>query len=450
VRLLFLPFLVLSFWAIPFSFLYGQGSPEKIKSSLQQAMLKKDLAEIDRLWGEWKKFRGKELGRADSEVPYSMPDTAEIDFGMVEKIWDLALDQFMTWEFGCPELSTDTPLQLLGICLAQKAKNQPIPKEKRLAVAQMLECQQFKSATMGTKTQLATGSFGWHISRNPDSCGFTGATQKFILSTAKKYPEWTVRFEKGGFAGYQFLVSDQGPGMEKVESPMSGSMYWALEVMFASFDWSSDSLFWRSALEAGNWMLKEEPGLQIYQNARLTSGLALLYERTGNQEFKQRMNFLLRYCLFPAVLSDENGDGMVDGTPILLDSLVPYGKVPGRIWEGNSASSWNQAICGLAILKAVLAFEKWGNLKEARRWKSVLESMLDNQCTEILSWGLPPAGTGFRDLAYFVFEAFRCRKWFPAQLQSKIKKARIAVWNAGVLKSGGTYTLNLGQMIAWD
>jgi hypothetical protein len=422
---------------------------ESLKPAIEKAMRTKDTVRLRKLWAEARIRRGFDLGKADVEVFYNRIDSSGADPAEVEKAWSLCLDNLMAWELQCPEPSTETPLALLGLCYAQVTGNQLVPAEKSREIIRMLLAQQFDESRKSPGSSLQTGSFGMLVSGSPDSCGFSGPLQKNILSTAKKYPDWTLRYSSGPFAGLKFLVADQGPRFEKTEAWMGNHMYWSVAECLAFNRVFPDSSVIKAALLAGNWLRKEEPVTGFHVNARLISALALLYGETGNPELRNRLIWLLEAGLGPGQLLDEDRNGLADSTLIPFDSLQPYARVPGRFFDPQNASAWNTAICANAMLQAYLAFQRQGDLLQAEKWKMRTTAALENLCCEICNLGLPPAGSGFRDLAYVIFEALNHMKKPSSGLQSRLEKSARIIWNSGIMQSGNFYAVNLGQMILW-
>jgi hypothetical protein len=428
---------------------FAQNLPEKLRSEIQKALLERNEEKTLKLWLEAKKPRGLELGKADIDFAYSKIDSSAIDLKEVENAWNQSLDQFMAWELNCPELPSETPLTLLGLCYAQAKKNQLVPKEKVNAVMQMLLEQQFTKEKVPERKDLVYGSFGLLVSPHPDSCGFSGPLQKSILSTAKKYPEWKVLYNVGPFGGRNFLVADQGPGAEKMEAWMGNQMYWVVKELLFYNQVFPDSAVRKAAFLAGNWLEKEEPVPNFHQNARIIAALALLYAESGKVEWKNRLIWLLKSSLEPGQLQDENADGSVDGLEIPFDSLVANARKPGRFFDAQNSSPWNTAICADGFLQAYLAFLKRADTAEARKWKKNAKISLENLCEEICQFGLPPTGTGLRDLAQVVFEALIFWDKSDTDFRKKLEKSARIIWNSGYLKDGKLFALNQGQLMCW-
>ena len=443
----FFPGLVVSaFFVFP---CLAQKDWNQLRPDIQKALAKRDTARLQQLWKDAKNRRAFDLGRADVEIMYPVPDSGGIDEESVEKAWSQSLDNLMAWELKCPEAATETPLALLGLCYAQRAENQLVPAEKAKDIIQMLLGQQFTGKEDPIASGLQPGSFGLVVAQSLDSCGFSGPLQKNILSTAKKYPAWKRKYVQGPFAGMTFLVADQGPGFEKTEAWMGNHVSWAVAECIAFNRVFPDTAVLGAALLAGNWLEKEMPVTSFHFNARLITGLALLYAETGNHRWRDRLIWLLNGALGPGQLLDEDQNGLVDGTTIPFDSLVPVARQPGRFFDGQNASSWNTAVCANAMLQAHLAFKKRGNAEESSQWKIRTEAALENLCREICRYGIPPAGTGFRELAFVIFEALNFLENPSPALRSQLEKSARIIWNSGVLQNGNLYTVNLGQMMLW-
>jgi hypothetical protein len=219
--------------------------------------------------------------------------------------------------------------------------------------------------------------------------------------------------------------------------------------MIHAFLVTEDSTFYKSAILAGEWCLKEKAVLNHHLVAKLVWALAALYDFSGEEKYKNQMLKLLKINLMPSILMDMDQNRIIDGTEISFDSLVAYSKIPGRVWDPQNASIWNTAIVGWGLINAYAALRDRGDFITANKIKPFALVVINNICTEIVLRGMPPVGPGFRDVAYCVLEAL----WKIDQAEKTEnllwnKCARV-IWNTGILRTGGQFSVNLGQMVRY-
>jgi len=420
-----------------------------LKDQIQSALLSGDSARCWQLFSKAKSERGNLLGQAASETEPGRTDSSTIDSEKVLEIWNLALDQLMVFQGDCPENPTESAAGMLGVCFAQFASNQAVPKEHLQLIALNLEAQQFNKKRAANPNGFTFGSFAYLKKLADEPCSTASQIDRIVSTTEKQFPEVCLKYSEGKFAESTFMVADQGSIFEKWDAPMAYHQGWAVEEMIHGFLATADSTLLKSALLGGEWCLNEKPVLNLHLVAKLVWALAALYDYTGEEKYKTQMLKLLKTNLLPSILMDSDGNGFVDGTGIQFDSLVPYAKTPGRVWDAQNASSWNTSIVGWALVNAYSALRDRGDFASAKTIYPFALAVVNNIALEIVQSGTPPIGPGFRDVAYCIFEALwkidRAEK-FDNPLWHK--SAGI-IWNAGSLRTGGQFTVNLGQLVRW-
>jgi len=443
----FLFCLLLVFQLIRGQFAFAQHISSHLKNEIQLALLNGDSTACWQVFNKGKRERGNLLGQTLSETEPSRIDTNAIDKNNVDEIWNLALDQLMVFQGDCPENTTESAAGMLGVCFAQYANNQPVTKEHLQAIALNLEAQQFNKRRAANPNRFSYGSFGYLKKLPEEPCSTAIQIDRIVTTTEKSFPEVCLKYTEGKFAERTFMVADQGSVFEKWDAPMAYHQGWAVEEMIHAFLATGDSTFLKSAVLAGEWCLAEKPVLSHHLVAKLVWALAALYDFTGEGKYKMHMLKLLEISLLPSILMDEDKNGIVDGTEIKFDSLVPYAKTPGRVWDAQNASCWNTAIVGWALVNAYAALRDRGDLASAITIKPYAQAVVNNIATHVVQSGMPPTGPGFRDVAYCVFEAlWKIDRAEKAENLLWNTSAKI-IWNAGVLRIGGQFTVNLGQLV---
>ncbi len=422
----------------------------EMKRRIQDKMVSGDFSEIPSLMKTAIELRRFHAGKAYSEPNYTVPDTTSLRPAEVTRIWNLAVEQLISWHMDCPELPTETPASMLGVFYAAQNRRFAVDRILLRDIATMLKSQQFSESTASVLPGYAEGVFGYvYRKEGEEDCALSGAVQRVVTKNCQSYPEACPAFKSGNFAGYRFLVADQFPGVQVWESPLSYHMYWALEEMIQSFIGLQDSSYLKAALLAGDWMVKEKPVVNLSLTAKNIAGLSALYDLTGDIKYRDHFWKLISQCLMPAILMDLDTNRLVDGTNIPFDSLVNYSSVPGRIWEASNATSWACSVSGMALVNAYAALRDNRDSTKAATLKPYAEAVITNLAEELVQNGTPPSGSGFRDLSFSILDAL----WKIDRAEKKRhilwERAASVLWNSGVLRAGGVNTVVLGQYIRY-
>lgn len=423
------------------------GTPSGRKD-LQQIIYQGDSLNFSRYLLRLRSARGLALGMAIQEPFYRPPDSSLISEAEVEKIWNGVVDQWMVWEPNCPENSQEAPMAILALVLGSREAQLAIPEENLRNLATLLDNQQYKPDKTVGKSVIPFGAFGVVHLPIGEVCGTTGSAQRLAQTICKNQALLCVTYSSGLFSGKTFVVADQSPADEFYDGQLTHYQAFGILEMLHAFSELGDSTFFKSALLAGDWCLAEIPMAHPVLTSRLIASFAALYEATGELKWKLPLRKMLNQYLIPAILMDENGDGLVDGNePISFSGLVSYASKPGRMWDGQNASSWNSAISAHALLMAYSAFRNQKDETEATRLKPFLVAMMDNLCSEIINGGTPPMGTGFRDLCFSVLDIQHHLARAEGIFKPEWEKAVRILWNARVVQKGGEFSLNVGQFV---
>ena len=422
----------------------------EMKGRIQDKMASGDFSEVPSLMKSAIELRRFHAGKAHSEPNYSEPDTTSLSPAEVTRIWNLAVDQLVSWQMNCPELPTETPASMLGVFYAAQNRRFAVDRILLRDIATMLKSQQFSESTASVLPGYQAGVFGYvYRKEGEEDCALSGAVQRVVTKNCQSYPEACPAFKSGNFAGYRFLVADQFPGIQVWDSPLSYHMYWAVEEMIQSFIGLQDSSYLKAALLAGDWMLNEKPVVNLSLTAKNIAGLSALYDLTGETKYRDHFWKLVSQCLMPAILMDLDSNRLVDGTNIPFDSLANYSSVPGRIWEASNATSWACSISGMALVNAYAALRDRGDSAKAAILKPYAEAVITNLAEEVVQNGTPPSGSGFRDLSFSILDAL----WKIDRAEKKRhilwERAASVLWNSGVPRAGGENTVVLGQYLRY-
>ena len=420
---------------------------QNFKTELQAAILRNDTTAVKGLYLKAKMATGHNAGKPLQEPLYGQPDSTPIAFENLEKVWNACLNSLAVWEIGCPEPAVGVPASLLGVLYAAGNRLPGIDSSQIKAIAAMLMAQQFSKG--GGEADVARGAFGLVYLPQNEQCAHTGATQRTTATLCRDFPHACPTYTEGYFRGSRFAVADQLVAEGFWEGSIAQQQGWAVECMIQAFLHTGDSSFYHSAILGGKWCLAQHPHVNQYITAKLVWALAALYDFTGNEQWKGRMQYLIGSFLLPGVLTDWNSDGLVDGTEIRFDSMAVNAQIPGRLFDPVNASSWNTAICCWALGEAYASLRNRGNVEEAKNLKPYVLAMMDNLCEELIVFGTPPAGPGFRDLAFCIFQNSWLIEKGEKQYFVKWQKAANIVWNARVLQKGAEFTVNVGQLMRY-
>jgi hypothetical protein len=424
-------------------------SLEFCKTKIQTCFIQNDTINLKYWFSKAKNERGKLLGKPSLDLDFVRPDTSEVSSDEVLRIWNLSLDELVPGNSLCPEPATETPAAMLGLFYAGEAGQIPVSASFLSEISNSLLGLQFRKDVCEVPPGYPSGVFGFPYLADGEECKTYPTIQRVSKLWCSRYNESCVVYNGGPFSGKRFFIRDQFPGVSIWDSPLSSQTAWGTEEMIYSFIHLKDSAFYRSALLAGSWMVQEKPVLNHSLTARNIWGLAALYDLSGNLVFRDEIVRRLTYALLPGVLMDQNLDGIVDGTSVPFDSLSDCAKVPGRMWDQVNSSAWNGSVNALAVLNAYTSLRDRGDVAMAQKLLPYVDAMISNLCSEILTKGTPPEGSGFKDLSFLILEALWKIDVAEKKRHISWEKAAYALWNTGILRTGKEQLVVLGQYVRW-
>jgi hypothetical protein len=353
----------------------------------------------------------------------------------------------VTWEPRCAELPSETGSRLLALLVSGKSTLKQLPGGLVTSMANHLMATQFTSDKAAAPGE--PGCFGMAYYPETDDCVFHSPSQRVISTFCKRYPEACPVFSSGPFVDQRFLVTDQFPGVQEWDAPLSTQCAWGIEMLLETFAFTKDSAYLRSAVLAGSWLLNEKPVSQLTHTSRMVWGLAALYDATGKAVYKNRLLEIIRKVILPSLVRDQNQDGFEDDAGFDLFSFpVPMLRI-GRFWDASPAAGWNTAWGAIALVNSYAALRDRGDLKEAGELRPMAEQMLSNLAFELIVQGTPPPGLGFRDLGFALLEGVWKIEQAEHRKISFLEPALRVVWNSGVLRTGGEQALVVAQLVRW-
>lgn len=402
---------------------------EAAREDLQIAIPEGNSTAIQKAIRNGKNARWTELGTPVQEAEPAQVLTDSVPTASLRKLWELQLDRIQTWEPQCPEAAFETPASLWALLQAGPQFRKGIDPQVFGKMAGLIRAQQYAGPG------FTPGCFALAVLPEEEECTRTGPVFRLAGSLARKHPVWKSNIPSSYFSDVPFLICDQSEFGRNGDSPLVQNQPWAIEIMLAYAAHTGDSSWFYSAVQAGDWLLKQKPGSNLAITARQVWALAALYDASGAVRFRDRMQQLSDELLIPSLLLDENGDGMEDETGIPFAQLHPSARIPGRLWDPVGAISWNTAWVGLALAEAGSALRDRGEVEKSRRILKAASSVMDNISWELTQRGAPPAGDGFRDLALFCTEAgWRITKGIKKQ-PALWEQAVSVLWHSGGFRS---------------
>jgi hypothetical protein len=178
--------------------------------------------------------------------------------------------------------------------------------------------------------------------------------------------------------------------------------------------------------------------------------LAQLYNLTGEEVYKNELNYKIDKNLIPGILWDANADGIVDGTDpaIYFNQLTSIAAMPGRMWDGNNSLPWYHAMNTWALAEAYVAFRDRGDIARATELKPYVIGMLDNLSHEILYNGIvSPDQLGVRDITYALQIAVWKIAMYENEEHQNWENAMWAMWNSGYFQNLSTHSVCVGLFL---
>lgn len=425
------------------------GFPEG-KSKIQAAILRADSLKTGRAIFDCMAQRKFKLGMPMQEPMYRPPDTTEISDSEWEKVWNGVVDNWMVWELNCPENPWESATALIGFWYGYGNKKLPVSEGQIRNWAQLIVAQQTGSPYFPIPSGIPKGCIAVPSLATDNPCFISGQFQRFSQQVCKNYPQFCLKPDNGPFANIPFAVADQDLDQEWLDGTLISIQGMAIRELLMASRLLDDSSFQKAAENIGKWCKAEKPMVSVSLLAHQASALATLFEWTKDNYWKAPMNRILFSMLLPQVLQDVNHDGLVDGLEaISFDSLSGVAKLPGRVWDGFGATSWNTALVASTLHQCYLAGKANGDSILILQLKPILSSIFKNLIFEIRQKGTPPPGAGYRDLCLAILDG---QYHLSSELDIPEKDWEIAIrilWNSGILRKGGEYALNVAQYVRY-
>jgi hypothetical protein len=414
-------------------------------TAIELAMLQGTAAEVTAAIRAAQTTRGVELGCAELAYGYGANDLAAPSQTALRAQWQLHVDSAAAAPSvydACPGLGRAGGAYALGGWLAVGFGRTFDAAALQAISANLLETQYLASRTPGRQATW-TGLFGYaeRLSQ-PGSCFVAGVVGEGVAAACSTAPQLCVTYQSGRFANERFVVGDYvvdppiRDGGAAFDHSWAGVMF--IEAALASSDPALRERYRRAALAAGEFALAEPPVRNHNYTAKLIWLLAALYDWTGELRFRDGLIDKLERNLLPAVLMDDNGDGVIDGLTVrFADLAAPAARVPGRVWDAHNALPWYHAMNSWAMVEAHLAFKSRGDSEWAARTRRYALAMMDNLGTELGQSGLAQGSTGSSQIPF----AFATALWKLADAEGLSRPAwergLWSVWNQGLGSAPG-------------
>ena len=426
---------------------YGNSSDEANISyqmrygSISDAILSINLA---------KNTRGTALGCPQTELLYTMPSTEEPELQQIVDIWDIIASQISDITIDCPRIGRYENNMALGAYYAMQAgyfNDYAILSD----IAEMMYAQQYAVWNVANPNPRNEGVFAYVNVADTDPCYPGGVVGESVEVVCNNLPQNCVTYTDGLFSGENFLTAAQDDENNWFDGGLAYDHGWVgaqmIEAYLSQNDPDIKQMCIESALLAGKYTISEYCVKNHNYTAKLIWLLAQLYNLTGEEVYKNELNYKIDKNLIPGILWDENQDGIVDDTnpAIYFNQLTSIAVMPGRMWDGHNSLPWYHAMNTWALTEAYVAFRDRGDFARAAELKPYVIGMLDNLAHEILYNGVvSPDQLGVRDITY----ALQIAVWKIAMYENEEyqnwENAMWAMWNTGYFNSYSTHSICVG------
>lgn len=397
-----------------------------------------------------KNTRGYALGCPQLSYNYNTGNYSQPLLSDVENIWNTvhkpAIEAFT---INCPRIGRYENNAALGAYYANLAgypSNLNVLKD----IGDMQIAQQYSSSNVAVVDPAHEGVFAYIHVGSLNSCypgGVVGSTVDLVCANI---PSYCVDFDYGLFAGENFLIGDQHDPSQLWDGGIAYDHGWIgahlIEAAIQQTDATTKGIFKNSVTLAGEWAVNQEVVKNHNYTSKLIWLLAQMYLWTGDDYYKNELNYKLDKNLLPSVLMDTNAPDTVDGTnpPIAFDDLTTIAQVPGRSWDGHNSLPWYSAMNTWALVESYVAFRDRGDTVRAAELKPYAVAMLDNLSWEINNLGVIDDQLGIRDLTYSLLIGI----WKIAQYENEVhpdwESAAWAMWNSGYFNTYSTHSVCVG------
>lgn len=425
------------------------GTPED-RRRIQLAMLHGSATQVRLAIDAAKATRGEALGCPQRELVARAPvDTTPPDPLAVLAVWETVVQpELLAYRDTCPGLGRQWPAVALAAFQARRA-GVAVADEPLKRIARMALDQQYTAAVAPEPLLARPGVFGVYLAEDEDDpCRIRGVPGEATAVFCARFGHLCPRYDSGRWAGARFAVADHvrfGDDLEGDPGGLGFDQGWMTAMLVeASLQFADAGLARRcrlAALSNARWALGQPPVTNHNYTAKLVWLLARTYALTGRPDLRHGLVDRLERNLAPGVLTDADGDGLVDGVhpPVAFADLAAVAATPGRMWDGHNALPWYHAMNAWAMVEAYAALRDRGHVGLAARYRPLAVAMVDNLAREILTLGPPaPAETGWRDTPFAILLA----KWAIARAEGEVhplwEDAAAALWNSGAFEVSET------------
>lgn len=397
-----------------------------------------------------KNSKGFSLGCPQVAYNYNTPDPTVPNLNDVVTVWQNSIQpQIESFTINCPRIGRYENNAALGAYYANLAgysTNLSVLAD----VANMQEAQQYTSSNVAAPIADHLGGYGYIHVGSLNSCYPGGVVGSSVSQVCNNIPSYCVDYDYGSFAGENFLIGDQYEPLDFYDGGMAYDHGWIgvqmMEAAIQQTDTILKSKFKNSTVFAAQWAINEKPVKNHNYTAKLSWLLALMYNWTGEAQYKDELNYKLDKNLIPGILMDTNVDGSVDGTnpPVAFSDLNQVAQLPGRFWDGHNSLPWYTAMNSWALTEAYCAFRDRGDTARANEIKPYVIAMLDNLSWEVNNLGVIDDQLGVRDLTYALLIGI----WKIAQYENEShpewENAAWAMWNSTYFNTYSTHSVCVG------
>jgi hypothetical protein len=398
-----------------------------------------------------KSTRGDYLGCPQTEIIYDFPSTDEPTLSQIAEVWNNNIaPEISAYTMQCPRIGRYENNSALGAYYAMQAgyfTDTAVLAE----IATMMYYQQYAEWNISAPSERNKGVYAYVNLPDSDPCYPGGVVGQNVQILCDNLPQYCVTYTAGAFAGANFAISGQDDANNWFDGGLAYDHGWVgvqmLEAHLLQSDPEIKLKCLESALLAGQYAISEYCVKNHNYTAKLIWLLAQLYDLTGDDEYKNELNYKLDKNLIPGILWDENNDGIVDGTnpEVYFSHLTPAAVAPGRMWDAHNSLPWYHAMNAWALTEAYVAFRDRGDDSRAAELKPYVVAMIDNLANEILYRGvITPDQLGVRDITYALLTAIWKVAQFENEDHTNWENAAWAMWNTGYFEEYSTHSVCVG------
>lgn len=426
---------------------YGNSSDEaNISYQMRYGSISDAILSINQA----KNTRGTALGCPQTELLYTMPSTEVPELQQIVDIWDIIASQISDITTNCPRIGRYENNLALGAYYAMQAgyfDDYAVLSD----IAEMMYAQQYAEWNIANPNPRNEGVFAYVNVADTDPCYPGGVVGESVEVVCNNLPQYCVTYTDGLFSGESFLTAAQDDANNWFDGGLAYDHGWVgvqmIEAYLSQNDPDIKQKCSESALLAGQYAISEYCVKNHNYTSKLIWLLAQLYNLTGEEVYKNELNYKIDKNLIPGILWDENQDGIVDDTDpaIYFNQLTSIAVMPGRMWDGHNSLPWYHAMNTWALTEAYVAFRDRGDIARAAELKPYVIGMLDNLAHEILYNGVvSPDQLGVRDITYALQIAVWKIAMYENEEHQNWENAMWAMWNTGYFNSYSTHSVCVG------